>query len=245
MATYVLVPGAWLGAWAWADVTRLLRERGHDVHSVSLPGLGDRAHLGGPEVDLDAHIADVVDLLGARELTGVVLVGHSYAGFVVTGVADRAPGQLARLVYVDSAPVPDGLAMVDLYPPEAVAQIRRTVAEHGDGWRLPFPPFDELGQGASLTGLGEDQRELMRAKAVAQPFATYTQPLRLRGDGGEASYGKVAIACEDMQQLIASGEPGVQAVMGPDWTYLELATGHWPMLSKPRELAELLDRIAP
>jgi len=245
MATYVLVPGAWLGAWAWDDVAASLRERGHEVQPVSLPGLGDRVELGGPEVDLDAHIDHVVDLMSTADLTDVVLVGHSYAGIVITGVADRSPERLARLVYVDSAPLPDGMSMMDLYPPEAGQSLQRTVAERGGGWRLPFPSFEELGQGASLTGLGDEQRKLMQANAVAQPFGTYTQPLRLRRDAGDdASYDKVAIACDEMQQVIASGEPSVQALKGPGWTYLELATGHWPMFSKPEELADLLHSVA-
>jgi pimeloyl-ACP methyl ester carboxylesterase len=244
MATYVLVPGAWLGAWAWGRVAQRLRERGHDVHPVTLPGLADRAADAGPEVDLETHIGDVVGLLDDRNLADVVLVGHSYGALVTTGVADRAPDRLARLVYVDSAPIPDGMAMVDLFPPEAYQALQRTVAEHGDGWALPFPSFEELERDASLTGLGPEERRFMAANATRQPFGTYTQPLRLRGEGG-GSYGKVAIACEEMQQLVASGEPSVQQITGPDWTYLELATGHWPMLSAPDELADLLDSIAP
>jgi pimeloyl-ACP methyl ester carboxylesterase len=244
MATYVLVPGAWLGAWAWEDVASALRARGHHARPVSLPGLGDNVDLGGPDVDLDAHIDYVVNLMSTASMTDVVLVGHSYAAFVVTGVADRSPDRLARLVYVDSAPLPDGMSMMDLYPPEAAESVRRAVAEHGDGWRLPFPSFEELAQDASLTGLGDEQRKRMRANAADQPFGTYTQPLRLRGEL-DGPYQKVAIACEGMQQLVASGEPSVQAIKGPGWTYLELATGHWPMLSAPGELADLLDSVAP
>ena len=90
MATYVLVGGAWIGGWAWQAVARALRARGHEVYPATLTGLGERAHLGRPETDLETHIADVVNLMAYEDLAEVVLVGHSYAGFVVTGVADRA-----------------------------------------------------------------------------------------------------------------------------------------------------------
>ena len=102
MTTYVLVGGAWLGGWAWQPVTRQLRQHGHDVHPVTLTGLGERSHLATPEVDLDTYLADVVDLIEAEDLHEVVLVGHSYAGLVVTGVADRIPERIALLAYLDA-----------------------------------------------------------------------------------------------------------------------------------------------
>ena len=90
MTTYVLLPGFWLGGWAWRPVTDALRAQGHDVYPLSLTGMGERAHLAGPEVDLEVHVTDVLNLLRYEDLTDVVLVGHSYAGIVVSGVADRA-----------------------------------------------------------------------------------------------------------------------------------------------------------
>jgi len=104
MTTFVLVPGAWLGAWAWHDVTARLRAAGHDVYPLTLTGLADRAHTGGPDTDLDTHATDVTALIEAEELRDVVLVGHSYAGSVVTLAADRVPDRLRTVVYVDSCP---------------------------------------------------------------------------------------------------------------------------------------------
>ena len=109
MATFVLVPGFWLGGWAWRDVAEPLRAAGHCVYPVTLTGLGERVQLGGPQVNLDTHIADVVNLLRYEQLHEVVLVGHSYAGTVITGVADQAPERIAQLVYVDTWPLPDGV----------------------------------------------------------------------------------------------------------------------------------------
>src|SRR5438477_4982586 len=119
MATFVLVPGMWLGGWAWRDVAETLRAAGHSVYPVTLTGLGERVHLGGPQVDLDTHIADVVNLLRYEDLRDVVLVGHSYAGTVITGVADEVPERSARLGYVDTWPLSEGGSHIDAQPPEA------------------------------------------------------------------------------------------------------------------------------
>jgi pimeloyl-ACP methyl ester carboxylesterase len=243
VAAFVLVPGAWLGGWAWRDVAPRLREPGHEAYPVTLTGLGERVHLARPETDLETHIVDVVNAIEWNDLEEVILVGHSYAGIVVTGVADRVPERIGRLVYLDSAPLADGQAMIDLYPPEALAALKTAVDEHGDGWRLPFPGIAALGEDASLAGLSKADRTLMETKATPQPWATYTQPLRLRHpEGGD--YQWVAIACDDVRGLVAAGIPPIVAMTQPPWRYLELATGHWPMFSAPGELAEALLTIA-
>jgi pimeloyl-ACP methyl ester carboxylesterase len=239
VATFVLVPGAWLGGWAWRDVAPRLREPGHEVYPVTLTGLGERVHLARPETDLETHISDVVNTIEWNDLDDVVLVGHSYAGIVVTGVADRVPERIGQLVYLDSAPLADGQAMTDLYPPEALAALKTAVDAHGDGWRLPFPWIAALGKDASLAGLSKADRTLMESKATPQPWATYTQPLRLRHpEGGD--YQRVAIACDDVRGLVAAGIPPIVAMTQPPWRYVEIATGHWPMFSAPGELAEAL-----
>lgn len=250
MATYVLVPGAWLGGWVWRDVASRLRERGHDVYPVTLTGLGERAHLARPDIDVDTHVTDVVNVLSCEDLRGVVLVGHSAAGVVVTCVADRAPERLAALAYVDTGPLPPGQALIDLSPPEARAEMRRQVAEQGGGWRLPFPSLDRLGTRAAVAGLGDAELALMQAGAVGQPFATFTQPMRCTL-AERPPYGRSVILCggfgldaEQFRQIVASGDPRFRAFAAPDWRFEELATGHWPMLSAPGELAALLDRLA-
>jgi pimeloyl-ACP methyl ester carboxylesterase len=242
MATYILVGGAWIGAWAWKSVTADLRDRGHVVYPVSLTGLGERAHLARPEVDLETHIADVTNLIDSEELSDVILVGHSYSGTVVSGVADRRGSRLSALGFLDSAPVFGGERFIDFSPPDAQEELKRKVAEQGDGWRLPFPSWDALGASASLTGLTAEHRSLMERHAEAQPFQTYLQPLRLQGNG-EESYKHIVIACEDGQMLLGMDMPRFQALNVPPWQVIKLDTGHWPMLSAPGDLAEILHSI--
>jgi pimeloyl-ACP methyl ester carboxylesterase len=243
VATYVLVPGAWLGGWAWRKVATRLREAGHEVYPVTLTGLGERIHLAHPDVNLETHIADVTNVLTWNDLHDVILVGHSYAGIVVTGVADRIPERIATVVYLDSAPLADGQAMTDLYPPEALAAVEQEVTEQGDGWRWPFPGFARLGQDASLRGLDGADRAWMEAKAAPQPWATYTRSLRVQQEE-RGTYERVAIACDDVRGLVGAGIPPIVAMTQPPWRYLELDTGHWPMFSAPDRLAGMLADLA-
>jgi pimeloyl-ACP methyl ester carboxylesterase len=245
MAAYVLVPGAWLGGWAWRDVAARLRANGHDVFPITLTGLGERVHLARPEIDLETHIADVVNTIQWNDLDAVILAGHSYAGTVITGVADRIPDRVDQLVYVDSAPLAGGMAITDLYPPDALAALRQTVDESGEGWLYPFPGWKSLAEDSSIAGLGESEQAAITARATPQPWATYTQPLRLEhADAGVAPYRQVLIACDEMRGLVAAGVPQIAFMAAPPWHYLELETGHWPMFSAPAELAEMLDGLA-
>lgn len=243
MATYVLVPGAWLGGWAWHDVAETLRDAGHEVYPVTLTGLGERIHLARPEVDLETHITDVVNTILANDLDDVILAGHSYAGTVVTGVADRVADRLARVVFVDSAPLANGMAITDLYPPEALAGMQDTVQRYGDGWQLPFPGWEALGESASPAGISDEDLLLIEAKAEPQPWATYTQPLRL--EHAEPPWQGTIIACDDVRGLAEAGVPEITQFQQPPWQWIEMQTGHWPMFSTPDALADILDSLAP
>src|SRR5919205_1624459 len=112
MTNYVLVGGAWLGGWCWKPVARRLRDNDHDAYPVALTGLGERVHLASPQVDLETHITDVVNLIEFEDLHGVVLLGHSYAGLVVTGVADRVAERIFQLVYLDTGPIPNRTTLI-------------------------------------------------------------------------------------------------------------------------------------
>ena len=152
MAAYVLVGGGWLGGWCWKPVARRLREEGHDVYPVTLTGLGERVHLASPEVDLETHITDVVNLIGFEDLREVVLLGHSYAGVVVTGAADRVPERISQLVYLDTGPIPTAL-------PSSIPSRPRLESTSSGRWRSwaavggSVPPREELATFGSLEGL--------------------------------------------------------------------------------------------
>jgi pimeloyl-ACP methyl ester carboxylesterase len=247
----VLVAGAWLGGWAWRDVARELRAAGHEVHPATLTGLGDRVHLARPEIDLEVHIADVVGVLDAEDLRDAVLVGHSYAGIVITGVADRRPERLGTVVWLDTAPLPDGVAITDAQSPE-----QRAKQEAGleDGWRLPVADRETLATGlvGSVAGLDDGRLRMIGARGTSQPYATLTSALRLTRAGPPA-YRRAMIICteggfsaEMVRGLIESGDPRAAAMTGPGpaWELHELPTGHWPMFSAPVELAGLLHRVA-
>ncbi|MFE6817517.1 alpha/beta fold hydrolase [Streptomyces sp. NPDC057675] len=241
MATFVLVPGAWLGAWAWEDTARALRERGHTALPLTLTGLAERADQGGPETDLDAHIADITGFVEEHDLRDVTLVAHSYAAAPATAAARRLGDRLERVVYVDSAPFAAGMCMLDLMPPQAADQLRRQVDASGDG-RLPMPPFEVLGLSSSLDGLDEAQLDVLRARATPQPFLTYVARLHERvptepGPGVD----RVLIACNDFRALLDAGVPMLAYLNQPPWRRFALPTGHWPMLSAPAELAGILD----
>jgi pimeloyl-ACP methyl ester carboxylesterase len=245
MATYVLVPGAWLGGWAWDDVAASLRDRGHDVYALTLSGLdtGDGAGL----VDLERHVTDIVEAIEQSDLHDVVLVGHSYGGLPVSGAADRIPDRLALIVYLDGGPALDGIAYLDTLPPPVRDATERAVREEGGRALLPMPNWDELENvnRASAAGIGPDQRAGIRDRAQPQPFGTYTQAIRL-SNPARTERPHLLISCttplEQVRALIADGHPWFAELAGPQWSFMELPTGHWPMFSAPAELADMLKR---
>src|SRR4029450_13175141 len=139
MTTYLLVHGGWVGGWIWNRVAPILRKAGHDVFTPTLTGLGERAHLANPDIDLATHIQDVVSVLEFEDLKRVVLVGHSYGGMVITGVAERTAERLNHLVYLDAFVPRDGQSVADLVSPELAASFEEGVRLSGDGWRIPPP----------------------------------------------------------------------------------------------------------
>ena len=217
--------------------------RGPRVYPVTLTGLGERVHVASPEVDLDTHITDVVNLIEFEDLHDVVLVGHSYGGLVVTGAADRIPERISCLVYLDTAPLPDGTILIETFPPEVRRYIEGQVEELGEGWRWPMPPEEELAGFGSLEGVDEDHLRLLYLRATPQPFGTYKGRLRLANPAREA-LPKLGIVCSfplaQVREMIASGNPLFRGLAGPEWRFAELPTGHWPMFSRPDDLADLL-----
>src|SRR5262249_14699329 len=132
--TFVLVAGAWLGAWCWRDVVAELRAAGREAVALALTGLGETAHLLRPDIGLETHVADVVGLLRERALCDVVLVGHSYGGTVITAAAEKLPRQLRCLVYLDAAVPLDGESNDDVVGPEIAMVLHEAARVSGEGW---------------------------------------------------------------------------------------------------------------
>ena len=219
------------------------REEGHDAYPVTLTGLGERVHLASPEVDLETHITDVVNLVEFEDLRDVVLLGHSYGGLVVTGAADRIPERISELVYLDTAPLPDGGSLIEKFPPELRKRTENRVRESGEGWKFPVPPPEELVNMASLEGVDEAHLRLLYSRATPQPFGTYTQPLRLKNSAREG-LPKLGILCsfslDQVKEMAAGGDPSFREMAGPNWRFAELPTGHYAMFSRPDDLAAVL-----
>lgn len=237
MATFVLVHGSMHGSWCWQRVTPLLRAAGHEVRTPTLSGLGERVHLAHPDIDLETHITDVLAALGPTDAAPVILVGHSYATMVVTGIADRVPERIAHLIYLDG-PIPaDGDALIDFFPPEGRVARYAHVEDHGEGWRL-LPPED-------LSGLGlVDERDVawVRPLLTPQPFKTMTSPLQRHSV--LAFTGTVTvISCTDAPP--ASWRDAVIAQAHREgWCHRDLASGHDAMITAPELLAQYLIELA-
>jgi pimeloyl-ACP methyl ester carboxylesterase len=230
----VLVHGAWHGAWCWSRVLPMLRRAWVDSHAVTLTGVGERAHLMAPTIDLHTHIQDVIGLIEAEELQRVVLVGHSYAGMVITGVADRLqanhPGLLAHLVYLDAALPYPGDSWSSHHSTET-KQSRIVAAASSGG--LGFPPPD-----ASLFGLSGDDRDWVNRRQTPQPFKLYQQPLDFDA-ARVAAVPRTFIDCT--QPALATIAPSrVRVRSEPGWNLVEMATGHDPMVSEPAALSQIL-----
>lgn len=229
---FVLVHGAWHGGWCWARVRDRLAAAGHRVFTPTLTGLGERRHLMSRAIDLDTHIADVVNLLEAEELSDVVLVGHSYAGAVTPGVVDRAPGRIAQLILLDALMLDFGEAAIDMAPPDAAAARRAQVAREGEGYMMPAPA-------ASVFGVSDPADVAWVARRLTpHPFATYTQTLARRGAGlGAVPRAYIDCVAPALQTINPSR---VRVRAKPEWRVLELATGHDAMVTAPQELSEML-----
>lgn len=235
MATFVLIHGAWEAGWVWRETAAHLRAAGHEVFAPSLTGLGERAHLAAPDVDLETHIADVLGVLQWERLANVTLVGHSYGGVVVTGVADRAHERIGSLIYLDAFVPGDGQALTDLIPPERAAGMRRMAKAEGEGWSLPLA--------AAPVGHVSDPEvtSLLQALCVAQPFAAMTQKLDLSGDIEKVDKKAFVLAASYQRSPFRRF---AEQARERGWPVEELPTHHFTMLSMPRETADMLARYA-
>ncbi|SER99048.1 Pimeloyl-ACP methyl ester carboxylesterase [Propionibacterium cyclohexanicum] len=225
----VLIPGHWLGAWAWDDVVEYLAT--DDTHAVAmtLPGLDeDDAERAAKTVDDQA--AAIRDAIAEQGDQPVILVAHSGANVPVSLVLDRHPESVARVVWVDSGPVANGTAFASEFP-----------AELED---LPLPSFDDLGQQASLEGLRAETLERFRTKAVPEPAPVLRQSVELTNEARHrvpTTLVCCSISGEQVMELVKAGHPMFAEVANLERVdVVDLPTGHWPMWSRPSDLAEII-----
>jgi pimeloyl-ACP methyl ester carboxylesterase len=235
MQQYVLIHGAWHGAWCWARVLPLLRAAGCVSHAVTLTGVGDRAHLFSPEIRLAVHIQDVINLIICEELDNVVLVGHSYGGMVITGVADILMEQqrpvLQHLVYLDAIVPHPGESWSSQHAPDAVAA--RIKSAMTDGGGVAIPPPDP-----KVFGLEGRDYEWVKRRMTPQPLGLYQEPLHFDAVR-VATLPRTFIDCTEPPFAgIAAMRKRVRAEAG--WRVWELKAAHDAMIRAPRQLAETL-----
>ncbi|MFI6054346.1 alpha/beta fold hydrolase [Streptomyces violascens] len=226
MTNFVLVAGAWLGSWAWDDVVVPLRAGGHGVHPLTLSGLAEKR---GVPAGQQTHVQDIVGEVERLDLRDVVLVGHSYSGIPVGQAAERIGDRLARVVFVDSNVPADGRSFVSGGLDWQTA-VEASIAENGGFW-APLTEPDFEGQGLSAEGIAR-----IVGGSTPHPGATLTEPAVLTRPLGDlpATY----IKC-----LLDGARPSddVAALLdGGHWRLAEMDTGHWPMFSRPAELARIL-----
>ncbi len=240
MASFVLVPGAWLGEWVWERVAPVLRSAGHSVYPITLPGLANRVDELTPEIGLIAHVNDLVDKCRELDLNDAIIVGHSYAGAVVGGVARRSPKRFRAQVYLDTMPLDEGKSLLEGTSPNERERFEKAlVLSKGTRvWPMPEP----LGAQAPVDGLTAADLQLLRTSGTPHPARTFEQQLIGRIELGPypKSHG---ISCVE-DESAAAAEEKVFLNMHPDWTYHSLPLCHWPMLTSPKELASILVGIS-
>jgi pimeloyl-ACP methyl ester carboxylesterase len=231
--TYVLVHGAWHGAWCWSHVATSLRQQGHQVFLPTQTGLGDRHHLMAADITLDTFVQDVVSAIEAEELRDVVLVGHSFGGLSISGAADRIPERVRHLVYLDSLILQPGHSVLDALPPEARAARRKAFADAGHTIPAPAPSYFGVPDGPDA--------DWVRRRMTPHPSGTWDSPLRLtRAPGLPGATTYISCTAPALKSVAAHAE---YARGQSDWKVLELPTGHDAMVTAPEALSAMLAGI--
>ena len=234
MSTYVLVHGAWHGGWCWKRVRAALQSLGHEVYAPTLTGVADRAHLLSPQVDLETHIADIINVIQWEDLSDVVLCGHSYGGCVISGVADRIPDRIGALVYLDAFVLENGQSLHEVLPPPMRDEQLAQAQQSGEGWKVPPIPAEAFHVNAR-------DLDWVNRQCTVQPLATFQQPLHLTG--------KID-AIKNITFILATGwAPSPFSIFCEQaktrgWRTVSIECGHDVMLDLPEELTRELLAIS-
>jgi pimeloyl-ACP methyl ester carboxylesterase len=232
MATIVLAHGAWSAAWAWKKMRPRFAAAGHTFFSPTYTGLGERAHLARPDIDLSTHVQDVVSVLEIEDLRDIVLIGHSYGGMVATGVADRAAERIRCAIYLDAFAPRDGQCLFDLLGPQGEANMRAGATRDGDGWKIPpIPaPPDTSPEDVAWTA----------PRRKPQPIKTFEEKIRLRSPSFPARHYIYARKFRPGDVFLQFAE---RARNEPGWTCREIEASHNPHITCPDLLMATLAQI--
>jgi len=232
MTAFVLVHGAFLGGWCWRDVAARLRAAGHDVFTPTLTGLGERYHLATSDTDLETHIQDINGVIDWEDLNDIVLVGHSYAGMVVGGVAGRRSDRIKAIIYLDAHIPRDGMSMVDMNPPER-AQAFQKAAEAYNGWQIPPHTAEYYGV------RDKELQSWIDAKCVPLPLKCLGSRTDQSGTPHPGIARQVYVRCTDpMMPIFQKSQEWAQAQ--GSWECKEMPTAHFLMLTAPEAVSDLL-----
>lgn len=234
--TFVLVHGAWHGGWCWRRVSARLMQQGHRVFAPTLTGLGERRHLLSASITLETFVRDICNVIEFEELRDIVLVGHSFGGAVIGGVAAEMPERICRLVYLDALVLEPGQCPFNVFPPEVIEARRASARETSAGISLPVPPAEAFGV------FCDPDAAWLRRRLTPHPLGPYESAVRSVEPCG-CRIPRTYIACTDPPY-----EPfrriREKVRRSPDWDWREIATGHDAMVTDPEGLALLLDSVA-
>jgi pimeloyl-ACP methyl ester carboxylesterase len=228
--TFLICHGAWSAGWAWKKMHPLMQAAGYRLVTPSYTGLGERAHLANPSIDLETHIADILNVIQYEDLRDIVLLGHSYGGMVATGVADRARERVRQLIYLDAFVPRDGQSLFDLNEPGR--QPMRERAKSGDGWRVPPNPTPSDTPQADL--------DWLTSRRVDTPIKCFEQGLKL---SAEPAMPRSYIYATRITPADTFGPFAARAKSEAGWRYHEIDASHSPNVTAPDALAALLQKI--
>ena len=231
---FLLIHGAWHGGWVWNEISEILNYQGYSVSTPTLTGLGEKKHLLSSKITIDTFIEDVVNHIIFENLNNIILVGHSFAGSVVSGVADKLKDRIQKLIYFDAVILKDGQKPFDIAPKELVKQRIELAKRFGNGISIPAPSADAFGVFDVKKSL------LLEEKLTPHPLSTYQSKLTIKneiGNGIPLFY----IFCND--PVYKSLESSREVVRKLKWPIFELNAGHDAMLTHPKETLNLLMKI--
>jgi pimeloyl-ACP methyl ester carboxylesterase len=229
--TFLVCHGAWGGGWSWKKMHPLMQAAGHRLVTPTYTGLGERAHLASPAIDLDTHIQDVLNVIKYEDLRDIVLLGHSYGGMVATGVADRARDRIKELIYLDAFVPRDGQSLFDLN--ESGRAPMHELAQSGDGWRAPPNP--------TPPDTPPEDIEWLNARRVHMPIKCFETRLKLQH--GEPTMPRSYIYATRIAPADTFGPFAKRARSEPGWRYFEIDASHSPGVSAPEKLMAVLQEI--